>query len=123
MLPFLGPATVRDAPARIADRFVTPVSYLNNTGFEVGAFVVKGVTTRAEVLNMDPIIDSAFDPYAFVRSAWLQRREYQIHNGKMPETMMPEDQSGRKPPDEGDRKAPEDGERKSPVEDTGQAVP
>jgi ABC-type transporter lipoprotein component MlaA len=64
---------------------------------------------------MDTLIDSAFDPYAFVRNAWLQRREYQIHNGKMPETMMPEEESGGKPPEEG--------EQKSPEKDAGQAVP
>jgi phospholipid-binding lipoprotein MlaA len=122
-LPILGPSTVRDAPGRVADRFVTPTSYLNNTGVEVGAFVVKGVTTRAGVLDMDTMIDSAFDPYAFVRNAWLQRREYQIHNGKMPETMIPEDESGRKPTEEGDRKLPEEGERKPPEEDTAQPAP
>ncbi len=116
MLPILGPSTVRDAPGRVADRFVTPTSYFNNTGVEVGAFVVKGVTARAGVLDMDTLIDSAFDPYAFVRNAWLQRREYQIHNGNMPETMMPDDESGRKPAEEGDGKPPEDGERK-PLED------
>jgi phospholipid-binding lipoprotein MlaA len=123
MLPILGPSTVRDAPGRVADRFVTPTSYLNNTGLEVGTFVAKGVTARAGVLDMDQVIDSAFDPYAFVRNAWLQRREYQIHNGKVPETMIPEDESDRKPPEEGDRKEPEGGERKSPEEATGQAAP
>jgi len=52
---------------------------------------------------MDPLIDSAFDPYAFVRSAWLQRREYQIHNGKVPENnIMPESDSSPKPPEDGD---------------------
>jgi phospholipid-binding lipoprotein MlaA len=123
MLPILGPSTVRDAPGRVADRFVTPTSYLNNTGVEVGVFVGKGVTARAGVLDMDTLIDSAYDPYAFVRNAWLQRREYQIHNGKMPETVMPEDESERKPPDESERKAPEDGEKKSPEVDAEQAVP
>ena len=123
MLPILGPSTVRDAPGRVADRFMTPTSYLNNTGVEVGAFVAKGVTARAGVLDMDTLIDSAFDPYAFVRNAWLQRREYQIHDGKMPETMMPEDESGRKPVEEGDGKPPEDGDRKPPEENTSRAAP
>jgi phospholipid-binding lipoprotein MlaA len=123
MLPILGPSTVRDAPGRVADRFVTPTAYLNNTGVEVGAFVIKGVTTRAGVLDMDRMIDSAFDPYAFVRSAWLQRREYQIHGGKSPDLTMPENESDRKPSEEGDRKAPEGGERQPPEEDTRQAVP
>jgi phospholipid-binding lipoprotein MlaA len=108
MLPILGPSTVRDAPGRVADHFFTPTAYVNNTGVEVGTFVGKGVTTRAGVLDMDAIIDSAFDPYAFVRNAWLQRREYQIHNGKEPENnIMPESDGVQKPPEEGDRASPE----------------
>jgi phospholipid-binding lipoprotein MlaA len=104
MLPILGPSTVRDAPGRVADHFVTPTSYLNNTGVEVGAFVAKGVTTRAGVLDTDRMIDSAFDPSAFVRDAWLQRREYQIHGGKVPGLLVPEKDI-------------------VPEKDTGQAVP
>src|SRR5258708_37594113 len=123
MLPILGPSTVRDAPGRVADRFVTPTSYFNNTGVEVGAFVVKGVTARAGVLDMDTLIDSAFDPYAFVRNAWLQRREYQIHDGKMPENMMPDDESGRKPVEEGDGKPPEDADPKPPGQNTTRPAP
>jgi phospholipid-binding lipoprotein MlaA len=98
MLPILGPSTVRDAPARVADRFMTPTSYLNNTGVEVGAFVGKGVTTRAGILDTDRMIDSAFDPYAFVRDAWLQRREYQIHGEKVPELLVPEKDTGQAVP-------------------------
>jgi phospholipid-binding lipoprotein MlaA len=105
MLPILGPSTVRDAPGRVADRFVTPTSYLNNTGVEVGTFVVKGVTTRAGALDMDTLIDSAFDPYAFVRNAWLQRREYKVHGGNAPEAVLPEEDSGRKPPEDNDGRA------------------
>jgi len=123
MLPILGPSSVRDAPGRVADRFMTPTSYLNNTGVEVGAFVAKGVTTRADVLDLDQMIDSAFDPYAFVRTAWLQRREYQIHNGNVPESRVPGDEGERKPPGEADPKSAEDGERKLPEKDTGQPVP
>ena len=114
MLPILGPSTVRDAPGRVADRFVSPTAYLNNTGIEVGLFVGKGVTTRAGVLNMDPVVDSAYDPYAFVRNAWLQRREYQVHNGKVPETMSPEDIEKQKPSEDNSNQKPDD---------NGQSVP
>jgi phospholipid-binding lipoprotein MlaA len=106
MLPILGPSTVRDAPARFADRFMSPVTYANNTGVEVGYFVVKGVNTRAGLLDTDPLIDSAYDPYAFVRSAWLQRREYQIHGGKVPEKMLPEEDGGRVPSEDPAKPAP-----------------
>jgi len=107
MLPILGPSTVRDAPARVADRFLTPTAYLNNTGLEVGLFFVKAVDGRSRVLDMDSLIDSAYDPYAFVRTAWLQRREYQVHGGTAPDIMVPE----------------EDGEPKAPEDDSGPAVP
>ena len=100
MLPVLGPSTVRDAPGRIADRFVTPTTYLNNTGLEVGHFVIKGVDARAGVLDMDRLIDAAYDPYAFVRNAWLQRRDYQIHGGTAPEIVLPEKNSGQESPED-----------------------
>ena len=100
MLPILGPSTVRDAPGRIADHFVTPTSFINDTGVEVGDFVVKAVNTRAGLLDSDSVIDSAFDPYAFVRNAWLQRREYHVRGGKVPETRLPEEDSGPKSSDD-----------------------
>jgi phospholipid-binding lipoprotein MlaA len=100
MLPILGPSTVRDAPGRVADRFMSPTTYVNNTGFQVGYFVIKGVNTRAGLLDTDPVIDSAYDPYAFVRNAWLQRREYQVRGGNAPEALLPEEDSGRKPPED-----------------------
>jgi phospholipid-binding lipoprotein MlaA len=124
MLPILGPSTVRDAPGRVADRFVSPTSYFNNTGVEVGAFVVKGVSARAGVLNMDAIIDSVYDPYAFVRNAWLQRREYQVHSGKPPETMSPEDISTQQSPDDNTgQKTPEDKSNQKPEDNGEQTVP
>jgi phospholipid-binding lipoprotein MlaA len=94
MLPILGPSTVRDAPARIADRFATPTTYVNITGVELGYSVVKVVNGRASILGTDRMIDSAFDPYAFVRNAWLQRRAYQVHGGNVPEATLPEEDNG-----------------------------
>jgi ABC-type transporter lipoprotein component MlaA len=46
------------------------------------------------------VIDSSYDPYAFVRNAWLQRREYQVRGGNAPEALLPEEDSGRKPPED-----------------------
>ncbi|HWX32631.1 MAG TPA: VacJ family lipoprotein [Steroidobacteraceae bacterium] len=99
MLPILGPSTVRDAPGRLVDRFMTPTAYVNNTGVQVGYFVIKGVNTRVDLLDTDAVIDSAYDPYAFVRNAWLQRREYQVH-GAPPEAVFPEEDGGRRPAEE-----------------------
>ena len=32
-------------------------------------------------LELDSQLGRAYDPYAFVRNAWLQRREYQVRDG------------------------------------------
>jgi phospholipid-binding lipoprotein MlaA len=42
---------------------------------------------RAGVLVADASIEQAYDPYAFVRDAYLQRREYKVRDGEMPETI------------------------------------
>jgi phospholipid-binding lipoprotein MlaA len=46
------------------------------------------------------MIDNAYDPYAFLRDAWLQRREYQVRDGNVPPDEAPKDENGRSTPDE-----------------------
>ena len=46
--------------------------------------------TRARLLPLDATIAQAYDPYAFVRNAFLARREYLIWDGNPPE--RPEDE-------------------------------
>jgi ABC-type transporter lipoprotein component MlaA len=37
------------------------------------------------LLPYDHVVESAFDPYALVRSVWFQRREYKVHgDGQAP---------------------------------------
>ena len=42
---------------------------------------ISFVNRRAELLPFDSSYESAYDPYAFIRDAWLQRREYQVKDG------------------------------------------
>ena len=83
MLPILGPSTVRDAPAKVVDHFSTPVTYLD-TNVDLGLSAAGAVDKRAGLLDTDEIVEKAHDPYTFLRNAWLQRREYQVRDGKMP---------------------------------------
>jgi phospholipid-binding lipoprotein MlaA len=99
MLPILGPSTVRDAPAKVVDHYSTPVPYLVNSNVDLGLTVVRAVDKRAGLLDTDAVIDSAYDPYAFVRNAWLQRREYQVRDGKVPPDEELKDDSGQSAPD------------------------
>jgi phospholipid-binding lipoprotein MlaA len=90
MLPLLGPSMVRDAPAKLMDAAVSPASYLNDLPVTAGLFAVRAVDVRAGLLYTDPLVDSAFDPYAFVRNAWLQRREYKVRDGHVAPEEMPD---------------------------------
>ena len=93
MLPFLGPSDMRDAFGLIPDYAVSyEISYhlINNADVEWGLFVVNTVHTRSLLLDEDKLLDSAFDPYALLRSAWLQRREYLIHGEQSPTDDFPE---------------------------------
>jgi ABC-type transporter lipoprotein component MlaA len=36
------------------------------------------------LLDADALLSRTGDPYAFVRSAYLQRREFQVQDGNMP---------------------------------------
>jgi phospholipid-binding lipoprotein MlaA len=47
-------------------------------------YVVNFVDRRANLLYLDPTLQAAFDPYVFVRDAYLQRRAYLVSDGKLP---------------------------------------
>ncbi len=84
-LPFYGPSTLRDAPARIPDYLLGPFRYVEaSTAVELGAKAIETIDTRAELLSTDGTLDSAYDKYGVMRDAWLQRREYLIFDGDPP---------------------------------------
>jgi phospholipid-binding lipoprotein MlaA len=91
MLPFFGPSSLRDAPSRIVDYFLTPLSYTDDVHdpeipweAEWGERVLDAVHSRAELLTVDQTLQRTFDQYAFVRDAWVQQREFVIFDGNPP---------------------------------------
>ena len=46
------------------------------------------VHSRAELLAVDPTLQRTFDPYAFMRDAWLQQREFVIFDGNPPPEVL-----------------------------------
>jgi phospholipid-binding lipoprotein MlaA len=86
VLPFLGPSSVRDTPSTFAEYFVDPLTYADLHWQEQWALRgLEVIDARADLLPLEPTLERAFDPYAFVRAAWLQRRTYQIYDGDPPE--------------------------------------
>jgi phospholipid-binding lipoprotein MlaA len=91
-LPFFGPSTLRDAPSRAADYFLGPLTYIDSIPWEVewGMRGLDLVHTRSELLSLDPTLQSTFDPYAFMRDAFIQQREYVIFDGNPPPEQLEE---------------------------------
>ena len=101
MLPFFGPSSVRDAPARLADEYTDGRHYINDSTVRWSIWTAEKLELRASLLDLDPTLDNAYDPYAFVRSAWVQRREYKVRDGE-----VDEDAADLDPDPEADGEAP-----------------
>jgi phospholipid-binding lipoprotein MlaA len=82
-LPILGPSDARDAPARLVDYFTGPTHYIKNNWVAWGLYGVYLVDWRADLLPLDAQLKNVYDPYAFIRDAYLQRRAYLISDGKL----------------------------------------
>jgi phospholipid-binding lipoprotein MlaA len=84
IIPFLGPSTLRDAPARYVDpmfynRWIDPV------GLRYGLAALDVVRVRAALLKGEKVLEeAALDKYSFTRDAWLQRRRNQVYDGSPP---------------------------------------
>jgi phospholipid-binding lipoprotein MlaA len=81
VLPLFGPSTVRDALAKPVDWIGNPVKYVEPIGDRDALIATDAVDTRAELLPLDPVLDSALDRYTFTRDAYLQHSKSQIQAG------------------------------------------
>src|SRR3984957_19226811 len=82
-LPLLGPSDVRDAPSRLVDAYTNPHAYIHNAYWKWGLYGAYLVDARAGLLSLDETLSHVYDPYAFVRDAYLQRRAYLVSDGKV----------------------------------------
>lgn len=101
MLPLFGPSNLRDAPAKLVDNFTDARTYLSDPYARWGLWVVNKAQLRAKLLDSDALLERAYDPYALVRSAWLQHREYAVRDGNVDasESDLPADEEAP-PPDQ-----------------------
>jgi len=85
VIPVIGPSTVRDAGGRVADIYTDPPYEDITPRWRNGILVMYGVDTRVGLMQANASIDSAYDPYAFVRDAYIQNRRYNIYDGNPPD--------------------------------------
>lgn len=74
VLPFLGASTFRAAISQPVDYYIGPWPYINSKALRYSMVGLKWTNVRAELMPMNKLLDTAFDPYAFARSVYLQRR-------------------------------------------------
>jgi len=84
-IPFLGPTTFRDGVGTVADAFLYPLFYYDNSSARDKLAILLAIDARAGLLSLDDTVDAAADPYVFIRDAYLQRRHFLIHDGDPPD--------------------------------------
>jgi phospholipid-binding lipoprotein MlaA len=84
-LPILGPSDLRDAPSKVVDGYTNPRQYIKNPYWKYGIYLPYLLDLRASLLPLDETLQKVYDPYAFVRDAYLQRRAYLVSDGKITE--------------------------------------
>lgn len=79
MVPFFAPSTARDFTASFVDYYGLSIwPYVDPQWLSYSLYGVNLVELRAALLPTDKLIDEAFDPYVFMRDAYLQNREGKI---------------------------------------------
>ncbi len=84
MVPFLGPYTLRDGLGSFVDDFAEPRAYLEDDSTRWMLWAADKFDRRVRLLDADALLERTGDSYAFVRSAYLQRREYLVRDGDVP---------------------------------------
>lgn len=93
MVPLLGPSTMRDVWRLPVDNyFLDPLSIYGRThhyhGLQYVPQAIYVVTLRARALDAEGFLESAYDPYVFLRDAYRQQRLYQIYRGNPPASII-----------------------------------
>lgn len=99
VLPLLGPSDVRDGFSTLfVDWHGDPLWYVNNIPTRNELIAGRFVNQRANLLDASRLMEeAALDPYAYVRSAYLQHRRSLVYDGNPPPQRHP-DQSSKSSP-------------------------
>ncbi len=91
VIPLLGPNTVSSGLGIIANTQVNPLMQWPDSSVRSKLFIAWTIESRQALLSFDDAIQESFDPYLFVRDAYLQNRRYQINDGVLPDTGFEDD--------------------------------
>jgi phospholipid-binding lipoprotein MlaA len=93
-IPLVGPSTQRDAVGSVVDIATDPFTWIRFPGrfvMNTSRIVIGGLDTRAEFdQQLETINSTATDPYATLRSLYLQNRQATIAGGKVDVEALPD---------------------------------
>lgn len=81
LLPFLPPKTLRELVGEVPDQRLDPFTYGRTEWVSHGGKAFDYLELRYRVLALDDLVDESYDPYVFVRNAYLERRAYKVRDG------------------------------------------
>lgn len=84
--PLFGPSTLRDSLGMPGEMYFSPTALTRDAAAINRMRVVSILNTRANYLGATGLMDDvALDQYAFLRDAFLQRRQNLVYNGDPPD--------------------------------------
>ena len=86
-LPLIGPTTFRDGTGLAAQIYADPLDYvIEDNGVRNGVTALRIIDARAGAEDAISLVNNAaLDRYRYIRSAYLQRRLYLVHDGRPPD--------------------------------------
>ena len=85
VIPFLGPSSLRDAVGRFGDSKLNPLAYVSSVPVRNSLTGLSVVNARVGLFPAENLLNQAsLDKYTFLRSAYLQRRQSLVLDGKRP---------------------------------------
>ena len=85
VVPLFGPRTMRSGVGNLVDALYHPQVQMRNSSLRTKINILYFIQLRASLLGIDKELQRAFDPYTFVRDAYLQNRRYLLFDGNLPD--------------------------------------
>jgi phospholipid-binding lipoprotein MlaA len=84
-VPFFGPTTIRDGSGFLVRLAAGPVGFIPDVPVRNSLYGVGYVDLQTQAMDARAVVDTAaLDRYRFIRNAYLQKRRYDVHDGKLP---------------------------------------
>ncbi|RUO49387.1 VacJ family lipoprotein [Pseudidiomarina donghaiensis] len=92
MLPGMGPTVPVDRGGDVVDGMYFPLDNLSGP-LSAARWVVKGLDTRLQLIELEPMLEDSLDPYSFVKESYYQRWLDKKFDGNPPEEPQEEELS------------------------------